>query len=433
MDQNIETTNHISITSSYTRKYYYRIKSLLFVMILFIPFFKPFSINFLEPIRRAYSLSVPPVFFISAFLYIFMTKKNMHTLILIVFQLLYVLSTMINGMPLNIVIMSSVSLITVSFLVEYMIQNDARLLLRGLVYLSVLLVLINFALLIVFPEGVLIGERGERINFWHIDNELPPFIIPAMALAMIYSLYTKNKITKCTIVFLIICVITLLIAWSGTGIAALIVICLHYLIVHQKKIQKIITMRSYVSLFIVTFLGIVIFEIQHYFSFFIESILRKDITFTNRVFIWNKALDVIKDSSPLNLIMGYGERSLLRELTGISYYGHAHSEIFEIILKTGFVGLVLFLILVFLSAKKLTKHQNNKMASLLMGFLFSFYIMSIVETCFSISFYIMLILSLNIDRIIRQSEDYRESKIKTRKAQLFKGNRVMHLETKKKV
>ena len=70
------------------------------------------------------------------------------------------------------------------------------------------------------------------------------------------------------------------------------------------------------------FYGIVLLRLQNIFSFIIQNILGKDLTFTGRTRIWDNAIEFIK----ARFIIGYGKETgaVIASKLGDIKFTHAH-------------------------------------------------------------------------------------------------------------
>ena len=161
-------------------------------------------------------------------------------------------------------------------------------------------------------------------------------------------------------------------------------------------------MTHYNLFFIGMFLFLVIFRLQDYFQGFIVNFLNKDITLSNRIYIWDSVIDIINNASITQLILGHGYdiRLITINMRGVMVQTHSHNEILKIILDSGVLGLSIFAYIIHITTKKLSKYNSNKMSIVLMGSILAFFTMGLTEACFYIHFYIILALANNIDNMI---------------------------------
>ena len=137
----------------------------------------------------------------------------------------------------------------------------------------------------------------------------------------------------------------------------------------------------------------VIFRLQNIFSFLIVNILKKDLTFSNRTYIWDYIINYIK-SKP---IFGYGiqESSIRYNISNVYQAYHAHNLILELLYRGGFVLLIIFVYMVYLTVRKL-KNNDNNLSRFFMWSMFVYAIMLLTEFFEPINYIYLLVIFYNI-------------------------------------
>ena len=139
-----------------------------------------------------------------------------------------------------------------------------------------------------------------------------------------------------------------------------------------------------------------IFRLQNLFEFLIVDVLHRNLTLTDRVFIWDCVIEYIKHKP----LFGYGyEYKSIRLLktNPISY--HAHNQILEIIYQTGFLGLICISLIVYESIKSLNKYKSYKLSKFLILSLFILLIMMLTEAYAYNTFIYICVLCSNFNYI----------------------------------
>lgn len=309
------------------------------------------------------------------------------TLLFSLFFSYWLFSSVINGVLIPSMIMNSVTLIFLFLTIDILSQSNPKMTIKSIYIVYTLFSLINLFLLIIYPEGISIGERGERINFINIDNEIPNFLIPMIYFSLMYYRYFKSRFSILLMIFIVS--LTTILAPTTTAIVIYIYIFINVIIFRLLKTKKwALFLQVAIVIFIFWFLAIG--QYQSVVSYFIENVLGKDVTLTNRTVIWDTAINLIVNSSPKNFIFGFGNRYILFEITGNSYFSHSHSEYFEYFLKYGLLGFIsiisIFIYILVNSIKKTTHHSKSYTFPVILGLL----LMGIVETAYSLDFYFML-------------------------------------------
>ena len=160
---------------------------------------------------------------------------------------------------------------------------------------------------------------------------------------------------------------------NATGIAGCAVILI-FLLLRLYKYNRICNIVSYSIITVLFFVGVVLLRLQDKLSFVIQNLLNRDLTFSARTFIWDDAIKLIQ-ASP---VTGYGiltEEGVFHVLNKM----WTHNQILGILFEGGAVGLLLFLIILFIAFRELFLLRNNIYSQILSLFIFVLMIMSQFE------------------------------------------------------
>lgn len=231
-------------------------------------------------------------------------------------------------------------------------------------------------------------------------NTMLVFAYPAIALAFLYLYRTKKYIRSCLLI--IASFLTILLARGSTPIAALLATLLSF--IFMAIIKKIgLKFNNYaVALTIVAFVLclfiLFIFEGGKFrlIDFIIEKILQRSTDFTGRLPIWKKAEEMFL----ANPLFGYGREVLIEAEPGW-FLVHAHNEYLSILVFTGLIGFILFMIFNIELIIKLDKQKNISFKFIFIGLIFGIFISYITE-CYQkeYMFYIVFFLAYNLDKIV---------------------------------
>ena len=108
-------------------------------------------------------------------------------------------------------------------------------------------------------------------------------------------------------------------------------------------------------IYILIFFAIIIYRLQEVLlGDFITNTLNKSLTFTGRTYIWDFVLNIIRDS----WFLGFGRGT---DIIGqnFSYASEAHNGFLEVLLYTGAIGLIFFVMILLKVAKNLTFFKTN--------------------------------------------------------------------------
>ncbi|MCA1041611.1 O-antigen ligase family protein [Bacillus infantis] len=375
------------------------------IVFLMIPFFEPAFFGAIPIINSIYYFWSLASMFLIFFIYIFYSKKSGFMSILILFQLIYFLSSIVNHSLYSYFVVSTLHLIALCMMVYIsIVHNKAIFILKTIFWILAPQVLIHIITRIISPNGLLLNNRGIPVYFLEADNSVSKTILLFIVVGILYLVMTKKKSILYT-TFIYIGVFTIIYSWSATGLGGLIILGISLFFLYLRNMYKVIGIKQLILSWLVIYYLIVIKRAQEIFSFFIVDILHKDLTFHGRTLIWDVAFKAIQDSlgNWKTLLFGYGVRRIpiIYEITG--YRLHSHNEILEIILKAGFVGLVVFLVLLFIITHKISKFKNSKITVVISCAIFSFLIMAITDLNFYPEFFVILTFASTINLLIEQS------------------------------
>ncbi len=201
-------------------------------------------------------------------------------------------------------------------------------------------------------------------------NMLILYIFPYLYILLMNNVInSKNKINIKNIIMITICFISIYFSTSSTSIVACWILVIYYLFSKFwifRKIVSLIKARTILIFMIIFFFLIVVFQVQNNFQYLIIDVLGKDLTFTGRTIIWNRTIEMIKEN-----IWGYGWDSLITNVPSMLVYisefteiGHAHNLILNIAFKSGIIAAIIYLIYMYLIAKKIDKMDESEEKSI---------------------------------------------------------------------
>ena len=178
------------------------------------------------------------------------------------------------------------------------------------------------------------------------DNDFTRYLIAGYFWAILYANIQKKFVRPALL--LIAIHITLIFTWCGTGLMAIVTIDVLLLAFRLIQIDFSVG-KGYIGYLIVVLL-IVFLRFQNIFSYLIEDVLKKDLTFTGRTIMWDYAILLIQK----NPIIGYGYMDQETE-TILLGGAHSHNILLEQLLRGGIIYAILFALMIFLLSSKLKK------------------------------------------------------------------------------
>lgn len=285
-------------------------------------------------------------------------------------------------------------------------MKDFKNFINALNILFTLLIIYNLILAIFSQNSYMyIGYQGSQkvfVGTFESRNGISMVMIPAIAFILIRSEYIYEKVRNKDILLCFMVLIIILLSKSSTGFIVGSLLVIYVLLL--KKIKIKLNINKLMSIYTIIYTQVVIFRIQEtVFRGFIENTLQKNVTLTGRTLIWDFIMKII----PNSLIFGYGRNDIIAQNAIIRDVTEAHNGLLEILLCTGIIGLFVF-ILILLNVFKALNKSNSKISYILSMAIFLYFCIALTESAFTytkIGFWILIIISSNIEKIIKQKDN----------------------------
>lgn len=383
------------------------------MLLLLLPFFMPafFSSARFEYLPKIYKVLSIMVFIISTILYIKNNKISKIIVFILIFEFLTILFTYMNKGSLSNVIYTSINIITPCIITDLYIRNDKKNLFKTLSLIFEILVYANFITILLFKDGMYIKttlfETTKYNWFLGVENIHILYVLPGILFSYINSYINNNgKINIRSKVFIVTGILSILLKKSATGILGIFILVLYF--IFQKIIDKlkIFNILTYFYSSLLLHISIIIFRIQEIFNYLIVNILGKNLTFTNRIYIWDDTIYYIKQK----FLIGYGiESNYVRYYKGIHFRAfHAHNQFLEILYTGGIILFAEFLYILHISFKELIKFKNEKLVKIISITIFSFLIMMIVESYDLKMIFLILVCAYNIKYLLSNNMEVKD-------------------------
>lgn len=281
-------------------------------------------------------------------------------------------STFIHNGSMSRALMYSLTGYFTVFFVKYIMRFELLFAARVLRILLWVYVFINLFVVLLIPGGIVqTGDSAQPVFFLGQESRFGYFYLPALLFCFLADLYTYGKVSRNTILAYIICLATLIAAWTvGSSIAFLLLA--FFLMLHKLKVFNVFT---YFFIQAAAYISLVYFAIQDYFAVFIEVYLHKDATLSSRTYIWRNALDYVKDSPLLGA--GVFTNDYNHEVLG---FVHAHNHLLNVTFQSGYLGLSLFVGLIVIGYATVHKYRSYLSAKVIAFFIFMIGIQLLMDT-----------------------------------------------------
>lgn len=246
-------------------------------------------------------------------------------------------------------------------------------------------------------------SNGNVMHFLGIDNQILINLIVFLIFIFYYDYLSFKKLSFISIISYFCTLLTVFITWSASALLGFFVFSLGVLLFIFKIKYNNKFFWLLLVLYISIYFLIIIFRFQNYFSFIIEDILHKNLTFSGRIYIWDAAFNAISKKP----IFGYGE-TYIPVVYALNYHLGPHNQILQFLIQGGIVSLLLNFILFIKVGLKLNKKEKNSFFWLLLFSLGGIFISMLMESYDQIFLYYMLlyfIYQFNLSKIRGEKYD----------------------------
>lgn len=276
-------------------------------------------------------------------------------------------------------------------------------------------VYINFLTLIVYPNGIYKTVSTDNPNNWFLGykNQLINFILPVLCFSIINLYYNKkqSKVHKTfRMLFLYsVAITTSFVLWSA-GTMVVVFLMVMFLAFHKFFNPKWFNFRNCFVVNCAMTFSIVVLRVQNAFSFIIVDVLGKDITFTGRTFIWDKALRYVYE----NPIFGNGVEfysfryiKMRMDSTWLTGYAalHSHCRFLEVVYRGGVILLAIYVFILVMTVKSLMAFKNTMFSKTLAISIFAYMTGMMTEMYeYSPLFFVMIVISCCSNGFLNKNE-----------------------------
>ena len=364
-----------------------------FIALVFMVLYKPamFSqmpaLHTFDTISNVFKVMVIAV--LGVWFVYFYQKVSLFFVGIVFFEVWRVLATIYCGGNYTSLFIAILNALAICLVVEMGLKTDPDALLDGASFTLGLFVLINFATVLLFPQGMYEFNTFTQNYFLGYRNNSIMLFFPAIIFSIVRSLRTYNKLTLSSFVITAVSFATVILAFSATSVIGMTVFTLFLLLALINKMPNFLNIVTYLAINIAYFFGVIILRLQEAFAFIIVDMLGRDLTFTGRTKIWDSALAAFAKSP----VFGVGEieNQASRDLIGAT---HAHNYYLDLLYKSGLPGfLIFFAILIICGVALYRNRKNGKIPFIVSGAICAFMIMLQSEAYYNI-YYFFSILTL---------------------------------------
>lgn len=217
-------------------------------------------------------------------------------------------------------------------------------------------ILINTATIFLFPNAMFPNPGGNWVC-WFLgeDNVGYLYYIIASTMAMIYTAYVSKRLTAISILTWACAFIFVFSRNIATGIVCQIVWVVLVFGYQFGWFRRLLKGRDVLYVLVGSFVVIVLFRGLIFKP--IIAALGKDITFSGRTIIWDRALKWLQDSPWFGF--GMYENETFNGVVRMPYIWSAHNFMLTLLTNGGIVAVLLFIVTIICSYKDGSDYRNS--------------------------------------------------------------------------
>ena len=349
--------------------------------ILVAPFIESEMFWRFETVHRLYTMGKLASFLICGSLLLICRKKLSKFLwSVVLFQTVAFACTVMNTLDtadLKSCILRIVIILGPCFVGEYflpLLKEKCFSIARNILFI---LVAINLYTIIAYPQGL----QDATHFFLGLDNRFILYTLPLVCLSVMYSVSKKNKLDFMVYASIFMSLFSTIATWAVGGFLGMIVLAAGILLFNRFNwFNKISTWFFFLTPQI-TSIMLTVIRFQYLFRDFIVKTLQKDITFTGRTLVWDRAINLFLRSP----IIGIGNitEQKFRVLLTTSQYGitvHVHNDILDHACRIGIFGMITYFLFWAVLVIKVNRINDNRIRGLCNVAIFTQLFMAIADT-----------------------------------------------------
>lgn len=273
-------------------------------------------------------------------------KINLYLILLLCYELLSILVTIAyHRFSFGVFIVCANGVV-----LSGLIISDPKKMLKAITIVSILIAIINFLSIVKY------GVDEYSQYFIGGKNSFTAFLIPTLIYGLINMCNNKLKYFI-LILLLMITIVPIILTSSGTGIIVsfFCIILLFFKKIIQNKWELILIIFT-INFFLLLFNNL-LFDNEVWIN--ITSLLGKSSTLTDRNVIWRLAENYFFEHPFFGIGRGY-ELIYINKLGKYNVVMESHNMILEILVSTGFLGILLFMSCFFLSVKRINLQKKSE-------------------------------------------------------------------------
>lgn len=270
--------------------------------------------------------------------------------------------------------------IAIILFLNYTIRMNAKRILSILFWEYSILVSANLLLMIVAPNGLYSTDQMELYGrgywlFGHVNSTIT-YELPLLYVAFAYlQCDIKKGIATFAKVMIFTSIFSVIYSKSATATVGIAIFVIVMLCMKLKILERFFTIKTALIFGTLMSLAVVFMGIQTFFSGLIENVLKRSLTFTGRVFIWERTLGLLQRHWLFG--MGYHQgTNWVQLIRGAS----AHNEYLYVLIQGGIFLLVVFYAIFLSMNQSIRTRPNHMLSKVTVALVFCLFVMFMMET-----------------------------------------------------
>lgn len=294
----------------------------------------------------------------------------------------------------------SLIMISLFLILNYTCKIDYRKTILMANKLFGILLILNLLSYIFFPNGVYYDSTSyQSLYLLGIRTRFTDYAYVGLILTELnYAL--KNCSKKIYLLSSIICILNVVLPKISTAIVAIIIFYSLKIIFSKQKHKTLLTYKNVLITSWGTNFLIIFFNIQMILNWLFVKFFNKTANLTGRTEIWEIAWNTLLQKP----ILGYGVRNDGSFVYVRGKMWQAHNQIIQLLYDGGIIGMLLFIIMLFIFGKnlKFNGDNNDKLKQIIIFGLGGFFIIMITEIS---SYYLPIYLLLFLGYFIKYNRE----------------------------
>lgn len=311
-------------------------------------------------------------------------EEHLNKKLIFVFLLYYFIlgfSTIINEGSLIDLLEEVLTTFLVVLWMNKTVQRDSHTCIGMLMAMFEFLIYVNLITVLIYPNGLYrsIDAIISARYGWFLGHQtlFAMYAGPAVAIAALFAQMNVSLISRTRSALLIIaCITQVIIMGSATNIACLLIIGVGTLAMTVARMKRFPYKLFLIALAVIVIM-VVILQSTGFLEPFVTNYFHKTMTFTDRTYFWEKSWNIIKN----NWLFGIGVHTDegFKDLIGAI---HAHDQYLQCLLEGGIPLLLVFLVIILQTFKKMRKFNHFLSGKVITSALVALLIQMIFEVYF---------------------------------------------------